>query len=65
MLEDEFPHFSPAWGFQPGQAYEPQSVNDVMVHHAKDLVDQNNMQAPSQSSRRVESMGGGGSWSDL
>ena len=27
------------------QAYEPQSVNDVMVHHAKDLVDQNNMQA--------------------
>lgn len=26
-------------------AYEPQSVNDVMVHHAKDLVDQNNMQA--------------------
>eukprot|EP00434_Breviolum_minutum_P021048 symbB.v1.2.018570.t2/scaffold1485.1/size118442/2 len=27
------------------EAYEPQSVNDVMVHHAKDLVDQNNMQA--------------------
>ena len=57
MLEDDCPHFSPAhlglspvgpwptWGFQPGQAYEPQSVNDVMVHHAKDLVDQNNMQA--------------------
>lgn len=30
--------------FSHGQAYEPQSVNDVMVHHAKDLVDQNNMQ---------------------
>ena len=31
-------------GSSHGQAYEPQSVNDVMVHHAKDLVDQNNMQ---------------------
>jgi len=27
------------------EAYERESVKDVMVHHAKDLVDQNNMQA--------------------
>ena len=34
-----------------GQAYEPQSVNDVMVHHAKDLVDQNNMQVGGENGK--------------
>ena len=48
-----FPSESSAAWRKLGQAYEPQSVNDVMVHHAKDLVDQNNMQALA-SSQRVE-----------
>ena len=43
-------HRERAVSFCQREAYEPQSVNDVMVHQAKDLVDQNNMQAPPQKS---------------
>ena len=37
------------------QAYERESIKDVMVHHAKDLVDQNNMQ--EQRARAKGEMG--------